>query len=256
MLGRKFIVAALLGLLPVLAQAAGGGGGYLETVHLQPNSKGSLQRGAQTYVNYCMGCHSLQYLRYNRMAEDLGLPADIVEDNLVFTSNADGSPHKVTDMMTSTMSKEYAQKAFGSAPPDLSLIARSRGVDWLYTYLKTFYVDESRTATGHNNLAFDKVGMPNVLWELQGLQRPIYSEHDDGHGHVTKTFEGFEQVTEGQLSTKEYDKLVRDLVNFLYYAAEPGRAKRISMGKWVLLFLFIFTAGAYILKKEWWRDVR
>ncbi|MGB0865275.1 MAG: cytochrome c1 [Granulosicoccaceae bacterium] len=255
MLGRKFIVAAVACLLPVFAQAAGGGG-YLETVHLQPSNKASLQRGARTYVNYCLGCHSLGYLRYNRMAEDLGLPADIVEENLIFTSNADGERHKVTDMMNSAMSTEYAKGAFGVAPPDLSLTARSRGVDWLYTYLKTFYVDESKTVTGHNNLAFPDVGMPNVLWELQGLQRAVYIEEDDGHGGTHKVFEGFEQITEGQLSAAEYDKVIRDLVNFLFYAAEPGRAQRLSMGIWVMLFLFVFTAGAYVLKKEWWRDVR
>jgi len=255
MLGRKFIVAAVACMLPIFAQAAGGGG-YIETVHLQPNNKASLQRGARTYVNYCIACHSLNYLRYNRMANDLSLPADIVEDNLIFTSNANGEAHKVTDMMSNTMTTEYAKGAFGVAPPDLSLIARSRGVDWLYTYLKTFHVDESRSTTGHNNLAFPDVGMPNVLWELQGLQRAVYTEKDDGDGRTHQVFEGFEQITEGQLSTKEYDKVVRDLVNFLYYAAEPGRAQRISMGIWVMLFLFVFTAGAYVLKKEWWRDVR
>lgn len=255
MLGRKLIVAAVACLLPVFAQAAGGGG-YVESVHLQPNNKASLQRGARTYVNYCIGCHSLGYLRYNRMANDLGLPADIVEENLIFTSDVDGKPHKVTDMMDSAMTTEYAKGVFGVAPPDLSLTARSRGVDWVYTYLKTFYVDESRTTTGHNNLAFPDVGMPNVMWELQGLQRAVYIEEDDGHGGTHEVFEGFEQITEGQLSTAEYDKVVRDLVNFLHYAAEPGRAQRISMGIWVMLFLFVFTAGAYVLKKEWWRDVR
>lgn len=255
MLGRKLIVAAVACLLPVFAQAAGGGG-YVESVHLQPNNKASLQRGARTYVNYCIGCHSLGYLRYNRMANDLGLPADIVEENLIFTSDVDGNPHKVTDMMDSAMTTEYAKGVFGVAPPDLSLTARSRGVDWVYTYLKTFYVDESRTTTGHNNLAFPDVGMPNVMWELQGLQRAVYIEEDDGRGGTHEVFEGFEQITEGQLSTAEYDKVVRDLVNFLHYAAEPGRAQRISMGIWVMLFLFVFTAGAYVLKKEWWRDVR
>lgn len=255
MLGRKLIVAAVACLLPVFAQASSGGG-YTETVHLQPNNKASLQRGARTYVNYCIGCHSLGYLRYNRMATDLGLPADIVEENMIFTSNANGKRHKVTDMMDSAMTTEYAKGAFGVAPPDLSLTARSRGVDWVYTYLKTFYVDESRASTGHNNLAFPEVGMPNVLWELQGLQRAVYTEEDDGHGKKHEVFEGFEQITEGQLSAAEYDKVIRDLVNFLHYAAEPGRAQRISMGIWVMLFLLVFTAGAYVLKKEWWRDVR
>lgn len=254
MLGRKLIVAAVACLLPIFAQASSGG--YTETVHLQPDNKASLQRGARTYVNYCIGCHSLGYLRYNRMATDLGLPADIVEENMIFTSNANGKPHKVTDMMDSAMTTEYAKGVFGVAPPDLSLTARSRGVDWVYTYLKTFYVDESRRTTGHNNLAFPDVGMPNVLWELQGLQRAVYIEEDDGHGEMHEVFEGFEQITEGQLSAAEYDKVIRDLVNFLHYAAEPGRAQRISMGIWVMLFLFVFTAGAYVLKKEWWRDVR
>ncbi len=255
MLGRKIIVAAVACLLPVLVQASGGGG-HMESVHLQPNNKASLQRGAQTYVNYCLGCHSLGYLRYNRMANDLGLPADIVEENLIFTSNVDGKRHKVTDMMDSAMATDYAKGAFGVVPPDLSLTARSRGVDWIYTYLKTFHIDESRTGTGHNNLAYPDVGMPNVMWELQGLQRAVYTETTGDHGEKHKVFEGFEQVTEGSLSAREYDKVVRDLVNFLHYAAEPGRAQRISMGIWVMLFLFVFTAGAYVLKKEWWRDVR
>lgn len=254
MLGRKLFVTAVAFMLPVFAQAAGGG--YIETVHLQPDNKASLQRGARTYANYCIGCHSLGYLRYNRLANDLGLPADIVEDNLIFTSTVEGEKHKVTDMMDSAMSVDYAKSVFGVAPPDLSLIARSRGVDFLYTYMKTFYVDESSTATGHNNLAFPKVGMPNVMWELQGLQRAVFTEETDEDGKKHQVFEGFEQVTEGTLSAAEYDKVVRDLVNFLFYASEPGRAQRISMGIWVMLFLFVFTAGAYVLKKEWWRDVR
>ncbi len=256
MMGRKLIVTALACLLPVFAQAAGGGGIHLESANIQPDNKASVTRGARTYVNYCLGCHSLGYLRYNRMATDLDLPADIVEDNMIFTSNLDGEPHKVTDMMNRTMTTDYGKVAFGVSPPDLSLIARSRGVDWLYTYMKTFYVDESSAATGHNNLAFDQVGMPNVLWELQGLQRAIYTTQKDENGKESEVFEGFEQITEGTLSAAEYDKTIRDLVNFLHYAAEPGRAQRISMGIWVMLFLFVFTAGAYVLKKEWWRDVR
>ncbi|MEM9603793.1 MAG: cytochrome c1 [Pseudomonadota bacterium] len=240
-------VATLSLLAPQLVLAAGSK--YpLESPQIDVGNERSLQRGAKTFVNYCMTCHSLAYMRYARVAEDLGIPPKLVEDNLIFAADDEGNPLKVTSMMESGMSTDYGKQAFGVAPPDLSLTARSRGEAWLYTYLKSFYVDEGRAGLGSNNAVLKGSAMPNVLWQLQGHQAPVYS--DDG-----KELIGVELVNEGSQSPREFDKTITDLVNFLSYAAEPGQERRRAMGFWVILFMLVFSCLAWVLKKEYWRDV-
>ncbi len=241
--------AAMLG-LSSLAHAAGTGYA-LQSPNIDVGNERSLQRGARTFVNHCMTCHSLGFMRYSRVAEDLGIPPKMVEDNLIFAVDDAGKSLKVTSMMDSAMSTEYGKQAFGVAPPDLSLTARSRGEAWLYTYLKSFYVDESRTGVGSNNTVLKGSAMPNVFWQLQGHQSPVLKDPNDPKSEVI----GVEPLTAGTQSAEEFDKTVTDLVNFLSYAAEPGQERRRSIGMWVLLFMFVFTGLAWVLKKEYWRDV-
>lgn len=243
---RKSILTVLLCVLPVWAQASGGGV-HLEKARIDLSNKASLQRGAKLFVNYCLSCHSARYMRYNRMGRDLGLTDEQVKENLIFTGR------KVGETMTVAMSPADAKNWFGTTPPDLSLVARSRGVDWLYTYLKTFYLDESRPF-GVNNLVFKDVGMPHVLWELQGWQKPVYKTVSGENGHSQQVIE-LELVKPGKLSTPEYDQAVRDLVTFLAYLGEPAKLERQRIGFWVLLYLAVFFVVSYLLKKEYWKDV-
>lgn len=246
---------AVLGfsLLPSLASAASADV-HLEHANIDVGNVQSLQRGAQLFHNYCLSCHSAQYMRYSRMAEDLNLPPELVVDNLMFAGE------KIGETMTVAMPAADAASWFGKAPPDLSLTARQRGVDWVYTYLKSFYIDPGKPL-GVNNLVFKDVGMPHVLWELQGWQAlKSAANHEDsgsmhGEGHGSKDGSPFEQVTEGQLTPEEYDRAVRDLVTYMSYIAEPVQLKRTQIGVWVLLFLAVFGVFAYLLKKEYWKDV-
>lgn len=253
----KKILIAVLAL--VSWSAYGAGSGFpLYDVQVDISDKASLQRGAKYYVNYCMGCHSLGYLRYNRLGRDLGLTDREVEENLIFTQDEEGSPTKVGELMTMAMDKFYAEKAFGVVPPDLTLVARTRphGPAWLYTYLLTFYLDENQQ-WGVNNALFPNVGMPHALWDLQGWQKPVYEEQADKSGQSQeKVIVGFETVQPGALSEQEYEQVVKDLTNFLTYAAEPAKMQRHKLGVWVLAFLFIFAGVAYILKKEYWADIK
>lgn len=210
------------------------------------SDKASLQRGAKLFMGYCSGCHSLKYLRYSRMAEDLGLSEQDVMANLNFTGAAVGEQIQVA------MPPEAASKWFGKAPPDLSLVARVRGPDWIYTYLKSFYLDQTRPV-GWNNTLFPNASMPNPLWELQGLQHAQYGPPDPATNE--KPVEALKLVTPGAESPIEFDRSVRDITNFLEYAGEPAALKRQSMGVWVLLFLAFFTFLAFLLKKEFWKDV-
>lgn len=246
---RKIIVATVLACLPVLTLAAGAEGYHLDHAPVDLSNKASLQRGAQLFVNYCMGCHSAQYQRYNRLAKDLGLSDDQVRNNLIFTAGA-----KVGDTMKNAMPKENAKKWFGAAPPDLSLIARSRGVDYIYTYLRTFYLDDTRP-WGVNNVVFPSVGMPHVLWELQGWQMPVFETMTDGEGHEKKVIAGVELVKQGSMSPPEFDAAMADLVNFLSYVGEPMQLERKRLGVWVLAFLIVAFVVFYFLKKEYWKDV-
>lgn len=226
---------------------AAGGGEHLDHIATDVSNKVSLQRGAKYFVNYCLSCHSLKYSRYSRMGEDLGLSTLQVEDNLIFTGA------KVRDKMNVAMQDRSARHWFGTSVPDLNLVARAKGADWVYTYLRSFYVDESRPF-GVNNLVLKNASMPHVLWELQGWQRPVYKEGvKDASGEPV--LEHLELVEEGSLSPKEYDKVVRDIVNFLVYISEPAQLKRKQVGIWVLLFLVLFFVVAYLLKKEYWKDV-
>lgn len=245
---KRTIAALIMALVPLAATAAGGHGAHLESPHNDLEDKASLQRGARLFVNYCLSCHSMGYMRYNRMGADLGLSDQQVSGNLMFASQ------KVGELMKVSMRREDAERWFGVAPPDLTLVARSRGTDWLYTYLISFYDDPSRP-WGVNNLVFPNVGMPHVLWKLQGQQAPIYEEVDDGHGGTTRHIKKLELVRPGVLSEKEYQAAMRDLVNFMEYASEPMKLERQGLGVWVLLFLIVFFAVSYALKREYWKDV-
>lgn len=208
------------------------------------SSTSSLQRGAKYFVNYCLGCHSAQYVRYNRLAEDLGLSEAQLVENLMFTG---ARPY---DTMAIAMQRDDAERWFGIQPPDLSLIARSRGTDHIYSFLKSFYVDPS-SPTGVDNMVLPGTAMPHILWELQGIQRAKFVA--DEHGG--ETFEGFELVQPGTLSPSDYDQVARDLTNFLEYIGEPMKLERQALGIRVIGFLLVFLLVAYLLKKEIWKDV-
>lgn len=235
----------ILCLVPLVAFASGPEM-KLDQAPIRPADKISLQRGAQAFVNYCLTCHSAEYMRYNRL-RDIGLSENQISDNLIFTGQ------KVGELMTVAMKKKEAKQWFGVAPPDLSVIARSRGADWLYTYLRKFYQDES-TATGWNNLLFDKAAMPHVLYQLQGKQSLVVKAVDDGHGGKHEVKE-LKLDTPGMLSKTEYDMYVADLVNYLVYLGEPAATKRVQLGIIVMLFLFGMLGLTYALKLEFWKDI-
>jgi len=245
---KKIILALAVLALPALSVASGGEGYHLLTAPIDSHNKASLQRGAKLFVNYCMGCHSLEHQRYNRMARDIGLTDEQVKENLIFTGA------KVGDTMKNAMNKSEAKGWFGVVPPDLTLIARSRGVDYLYTYLLTFYEDPSRPF-GVNNAAFPNAGMPHVLWELQGMQKPIYEKHKNAEGHEVETLTGFELVQPGSMNPPQFKESMADLVNFLSYVGEPIKLERQRIGVWVILFLALAFVVFYLLKKEYWKDV-
>ncbi len=245
---NKFIIAMLWVVLPGLAPAEERG--YpLDKAPVNLADQASLQRGAKLFVNHCMGCHSIQYERYNRMARDLGLTDEQVKDNLMFIADI-----KVGDQMKIAMPQQDAKKWFGAAPPDLSVIARARGSDYLYTYLRTFYLDGKRP-WGVNNAAFPEVGMPHVLWELQGWQEPVYKTVEEGEGETKEEITGFKVVKAGSMTPPEFDAAMADLVNFLTYVGEPVKLERQRIGVWVLAFLVLAFAVVDPLKKEYWKDV-
>lgn len=243
---RKIIFALLFAALPGLA-AASGGEVHLDRAPVDLHDTASLQRGAKLFVNYCLSCHSAAAERYNRMGRDLGLTDEQVEKNLMLASE------KVGDPMTVAMRKADAKEWFGAPPPDLSVIARARGADYLYTYLRTFYLDDTRPF-GVNNAAFPGASMPHVLWELQGLQEPVYETVTHGE-ETTQVVKGYEVVVPGKMTPAEYDQAVLDLTNFLVYLGEPVQLERQRLGIWVLAFLVLFFFVSYALKKEYWKDV-
>ena len=212
------------------------------------NNLASLQRGAKYFMNYCLSCHSAKYSRYGRVAADLEIPEDMMRKHIIFTDA------KIGDLMTVAMTDAESTQWFGAAPPDLSLLARSRSPDWIYTYLRSFYLDDSRPL-GVNNALLQNAAMPHVLWELQGWQRPLYEMVPSKDGSKHKKLVGFEQVSEGKLSQEEYDHMLRDLVAFMKYISEPSAQQRRSIRNWVLFFLFAFFVIAYALKREYWKDV-
>jgi ubiquinol-cytochrome c reductase cytochrome c1 subunit len=212
---------------------------------------GSVQRGARNFMNYCIGCHSLKYMRYQRMADDLAIPASVLEANLV----APGSTN--LDYIVSSMPAADAVNWFGKTPPDLSLIARSRSPDYLYRFLKTFYSDSSRS-TGSDNLAYPSTAMPAVLSSLEGVKAAVYRDGKSaagGEASTEKVFDHFQSVAPGILTPEQFDGFVRDTVNFLDYVGDPAQVERHSIGLWVVLFLLLLSAFALALKKEYWKDV-
>jgi ubiquinol-cytochrome c reductase cytochrome c1 subunit len=224
--------------------------GAIQPANNDVGNVASLQRGARNFVNYCLGCHSARYVRYNRLGTDLGLSEAQVVENLMFTGG------RSFETMRAAMREEDAQRWFSSAPPDLTLIARSRGTDYLYSFLRSFYVDPSRP-TGVNNLVLPGTAMPHVLWELQGFQKAVYDGHSDARNSaVHKEFKEFQLVSPGALAPAEYDRFVRDIVNFLDYIGEPMQLQRRNLGLKVLGFLLVFFLFAYFLKQEYWKDVK
>src|SRR5215831_152192 len=247
---KKNSLAALLAVLAMCSfgAARAEGEAHLEKADNDVGNQASLQRGARNFVNYCYGCHALQYVRYNRIAKDLGL-SDEQLGSLMFTGE------RPTDKMQNAMVAVDAQHWFSKEPPDLSLIARSRGPDYIYTFLKSFYIDPSRP-TGVNNVVLPNAAMPHVLWELQGLQIKDEKGTAVAEGDIEKHFAGFKAVTPGKLSPEEYDGFVRDLVNFLDYVGEPIQLERRHVGMGTVAFLLIFFGFAYFLKQEYWKDVK
>lgn len=213
----------------------------------------SLQRGANNFMAYCSGCHSLKYARYSRVAADLKI-SDELRDQYLVKPGA-----KFTDYITSSMPEADAVEWFGKLPPDLSLVARSRSPDWIFNFLTTFYADPAARQTGVNNLQLPGTAMPHVLSSLQGVQTAVWknveTKGSDGKPVVSHQFEKFEPAVAGSLTPAQYDEFVRDTVNFLQYASDPTQVERQSIGIWVVLFLLMFTGIAYMLKKEYWKDV-
>lgn len=265
----SFAAVVALGLTTLSpAYAAGGHGGVTDDLSLNMSDKAALQNGAKLFVNYCLSCHSAEYSRYNRVAEDLDIPLALLKENLMFTTEKTG------DRMTTTMPAEDAKRWFGVAPPDLSLVARVRKPEWIYTYLRAFYLDEG-SPSGWNNSLFENVAMPHAMYELQGVQRLVGKkdadhggdahggEHADeaaghGEGDAVITVVGdtiFELQHPGKMSPAEFDKAMADLTAFLTYLGEPAQLQRISMGVYTLSFLVILMLLCYMLNKEYWRDV-
>ena len=228
---------------------AAGGGADLASADIDPDNINSLQRGAANFMNYCAGCHSAQYVRYKTIGKDLDLPDEMLVDNLMFNAE------KTFETIQASMPADDAARWYGTAPPDLSLMARSKGADYVYNFLKGFYV-ASDSPTGVDNLVLEGTSMPHVLWGLQGYQAADFVDHQNKDGSVTTTFEGFEQLTPGSLDSEDYDEFVRDTVNFLAYMAEPVRGFRVNLGKWVLIYLIFFLIVARMLKKQIWKDVK
>lgn len=241
----RFVLTAALLLASAVAGAAEGSAKLLQAGN-DLNDRASLQRGAALYMNYCSSCHALKYLRYSRMGEDLGLTEEEVMTHLNFTGVPIGDPVPVT------LAAADAEKWFGKMPPDLSLISRVRGPDWIYTYLKSFYLDSSRPL-GWNNALFPNASMPNPLWQMQGLQHAVHGKAEAPGLEPPVT--GLEVRTPGNVDPGQYDQAVRDITNFLAYAGEPAALKRQKLGVWVVLFLALLTFLTWLLKKEYWRDV-
>jgi ubiquinol-cytochrome c reductase cytochrome c1 subunit len=243
---KNLLFLLMLLAIPVAAFAAEEGGPPLDKAPINIDDKLSLQRGARIFVNYCLNCHSAEAMRYNRL-EDLGLTEAQIKNNLLFAADKVGEP------MTVGMRKLDAKKWLGAPPPDLSVEARARGSDWIYTYLRGFYRDPSRP-TGWNNLVFDKVGMPHVLYQLQGTQVLVTDKEKDAEG---KEVETRKLVLEkpGLMTIPEYDAMVGDLVNYLTWMSEPTKSFRMHVGIIVILFLVFMLIPAYYLKKEFWKDV-
>ena len=242
---KGILLALLLGAVASFSVHAAGGGDY-DHAPINIADTASLQRGAKMFVNYCMGCHSAQYMRYARVGEDLNLSDEELEQFLI------KGDLTVNDYMMSSMPEEQSKEWFGKAPPDLSLTARSRTEDWIYTFLRSYYL----TDEGWNNTLLQNSAMPHVLWELQGVQRPVYETKTNESGETREVIESLELEQAGLLSPEEYDAAIVDITAFLAYVAEPSALERQRLGKWVLLFLALFTFLAWLLYQEYWKDVK
>ena len=257
---KRILLIGMLAGISGMAVAAPSAGVKLDPVKIDLGDKPSLQNGARIFVNYCLSCHSAAYMRYNRMGHDLGISDELVKENLLFAAD------KISDLMKAVMPAEDAKVWFGTAPPDLTLIARARKPEWIYTFMRSFYRDDN-SPSGWNNTIFPNVAMPHVLYEWQGGRRAVFKtvkkktfvEQGDGTKveKVTETtvFDRFEQRKPGSMSEKEYNEAMRDLTNFLVYLGEPAKLVRYRIGVYVLIFLAVFLIFAYLLKKEYWKDI-
>ncbi len=241
---------SLAGSVPAFAEE----GVHLDKAPINISDKASLRRGAKIFAENCFSCHSAKFMRFNRIAKDLDMSKSDVRKMMIFTRDAKGAPTKIGAEMKVAMDAAYQKRAFGTTVPDLSVEARARGADWLYTYLRSFYIDPSRP-TGANNAVFPKVGMPNILWKQQGLQKAVYKTIVQEDGVKANVIDHMEIVVPGNLNQVQFDKYTADLVNFMVYLAEPIQNVRRSMGWKVLGFLVILFVFAYMLKKEYWKDV-
>lgn len=250
---KKFLLTLIAALGFVAGAHASEAGIAWDKAPNKSNDLVALQHGAKLFVNYCLNCHAAAYMRYNRLT-DIGLTAQQIKDNLMFATD------KVGDTMNVAITPDQGKKLYGVNPPDLSLIARSRsgaggtGSDYIYTYLRTYYRDDSK-ATGWNNLAYPNAAMPHVLWQLQGERKPVYEEREE-HGQKVALFKGWEQVTPGTMTPLKYDQSMGDLVGYLQWMAEPARNSRIRVGVWVLMFLMLLTFAAWRLNAAFWKDVK
>jgi ubiquinol-cytochrome c reductase cytochrome c1 subunit len=251
---KKVLITLIAALGFVVSAQANTGGIAWDKAPNKTNDLAALQNGAKLFVNYCLNCHSAAFMRFNRL-KDIGLTEQQIKDNLLFTTE------KVGETMKSAIDPKQAKLWFGANPPDLTVIARSRsaagmgtGGDYLYTYMRTFYPDDTK-ATGWNNLAFPNIAMPHALWELQGKRAPVYETVSE-HGHEVQTFKGWEQVTPGTMTPVQYDQAVGDLVSYLQWMAEPAQNTRIRVGVWVLLFLSVMTFFTWRLNAAYWKDIK
>ena len=250
---KKFIFALITTVGLVAGAQATEGGFAWDKAPSKTNDLASLQNGAKLFVNYCLNCHSAAFMRFNRL-KDLGLTDQQIKENLLFTTD------KVGETMKSAIDPKQAKAWFGANPPDLTVIARSRsgaggsGADYLYTYLRTFYRDDTK-ATGWNNMAFPNAAMPHVLWELQGERKPVYLEQEE-HGHKVSVLKGWQQVTPGTLTPLQYDQTIGDLVGYLQWMGEPAQNTRVRVGVWVLIFLLGLTFVAWRLNAAFWKDIK
>jgi len=249
---KKILLSLLLTVCSFSTVLANSEGIAWDRAPNKTNDVVSLQNGAKLFVNYCLNCHSAAYMRFNRLM-DIGLTEAQIKENLLFTTD------KVGDNMKVSMDPKQAKEWFGGVPPDLTVIARSRaghngtGADYLYTYLRSYYRDESK-ATGWNNLAYPNVGMPHVLWQLQGQRKAVF-ETTREHGHEVQVFKAYEQITPGTMTSVQYDEAIGDLVGYLQWMGEPSQNTRVQVGVWVLLFLLVFTLFAWRLNAAYWRDI-
>lgn len=252
---KRFLQSVVMSLLVLAGGAQAAGGLAWDKFPVSKLTEdAALQNGARLFVNYCLNCHAATYVRYNRL-QDIGLTEDQIKSNLLFAGD------KIGDTMKVSLDAKLAKTSFGATPPDLSVIARSRsaagqgsGADYLYTYLRTFYRDDAKP-TGWNNLAFPDVGMPHVLWELQGERRPVFRAVQE-QGREVKVLAGWEVTKPGTLDARAYDSAVADLVAFMQWASEPGQKSRVQIGVWVLLFLSLFTVIAWRLNAAYWKDIK